>query len=688
MNNEKLFLFLLDYLDQKDDFVFLWNGLIDSDNYHSYVFTSPIGRICCFSKQELIEALSDIEKYLQDGYYLAGFISYEAGLYFEHVTDNIHSSNIPLLWFGVYKNPIVYDHRDNKFYSSEDRFFEVKCKNKNCRPLNPPLSPFQKGENLALPFENGENLNPPFEKGGRGDFRPSGASFISTPKSKELEDIRCLFEQYEPKEMVDCQVNNIRNNVEKSIYIQDVESIREAIARGETYQVNYTFKHKFNYDGDAKSLFFSLCMKQSASYSAFIRCQNKDILSLSPELFFRRSSDYVSVKPMKGTIKRGINNTDDACKAEELLNSVKNRAENVMIVDLLRNDLGRISKIGSVRVSKLFEIEKYETLFQMTSTVQSELRDNVKWLEFFKSMFPCGSVTGAPKISTMKIIDKLEKEPRGVYTGSIGYIAPDNTSVFNVAIRTVVLDRANKNGEMGIGSGIVYDSDAESEFDECLLKANFLTSKYIDFQLIETMLWQDGEFYLLKLHLIRLKESVEYFNFGCDEFQAIQALEREAQSFNNDRKYRLRLLLHRDGKVTVSSSELDNNTTEPKRIIISNVKTDPNDRFLYHKTTNRKLYDDELQKARSKGYYDVIFLNNRNEVTEGAISNVFILKEGKFYTPPIHCGLLNGVFRRHLFDNDFLMEEKVLYERDILEAEKVYLANSVRGMIEVVCGNT
>jgi para-aminobenzoate synthetase / 4-amino-4-deoxychorismate lyase len=635
MNDKKILLFLLDYLDQKDDFVFLWNGLIDSDNYCSYVFTSPIDCIYCFDKREVIETLSNIEKYLQDGYYLAGFISYEAGLYFEHVTDDIRTSNVPLLWFGVYKQPIIYDHRDNKL-------------------LNPPNPLFQRGNNPLISFNKGDDSISPFSKVGKGDFKTS-----------------------------DCQISNISNNVGKSVYIQDVESVREAIARGETYQVNYTFKHKFDYDGDAESLFFNLCMKQSASYSAFIRCQNNDILSLSPELFFRRTTDHIFVKPMKGTIKRGIDNHDDVCIAEELHDSVKNRAENVMIVDLLRNDLGRISKIGSVKVNKLFEIEKYETLFQMTSTVQSELRDNVKWLEFFKSMFPCGSVTGAPKISTMKIINKLEKEPRGVYTGSIGYIAPDNTSVFSVAIRTAILDRSAKNGEMGIGSGIIYDSDAESEYDECLLKANFLTSKYIDFQLIETMLWREDEFYLLELHLRRLEESAKYFQFDYNKDWTIQALQSETEKFNNGVEYRVRLLLNKNGETKISSSELNKTDSEKKWAIFSKSRIDPNNRFLYHKTTNRELYDSEYQKARAEGYYDVLFMNNKGEVTEGAISNIFIKNGNKFYTPPIICGLLDGTFRRYMFESGFSLEEKVLLESDILEADKVYLANSVRGMVEV-----
>lgn len=562
-----------------------------------------------------MQTLLQIEEILSQGYYLAGFISYEAGLCFEDIAPFESSADHPLLWFGVYKAPIVYNHRDKRFYGSEN--------------------------------------------------------------------MEQMLEQYEARNSMACQIDNIRSSVGKEEYIQGITAIREAIARGETYQVNYTFKYKFDFSGSSEDLFFNLCMKQSASYTAFIRCLNKDILSLSPELFFQRNRNHVTVKPMKGTIKRGINNADDGFKAEELFNSMKNRAENVMIVDLLRNDLGRISKTGSVKVDRLYEIEKYETLFQMTSTIQSELKKGISWFEFFNSIFPSGSVTGAPKISTMRIINSLEKEPRGIYTGSIGYISPDNVSVFNVAIRTVVLDRVKKNGEMGIGSGIVYDSDAYSEFDECLLKASFLTSRYVDFQLIETILWQDGEFYLLDLHLKRLEGSAVYFQFDYDKNNIIQCLSYEADTFHNHNKYRVRLLLHRDGKVTISTTRLDDMDSMPKQVIFSTVRTDPDNKFLYHKTTNRELYDRELQKARAEGYYDVLFMNNRGEVTEGAISNVIIMNGDKFYTPAIRCGLLDGVFRRYLFGKGFPIEEKTLLENDIIGAEKLYLANSVRGMVEV-----
>ncbi len=421
-------------------------------------------------------------------------------------------------------------------------------------------------------------------------------------------------------------------------------------------------------------------MKQSVSYSAFIRFKNWDVLSLSPELFFRRDKNKLIAKPMKGTIKRGVDNSDDIAKSCELYNSIKNRAENVMIVDLLRNDIGKISRIGSVKVNKLYEIEKYETLFQMTSTIESQLKNDTSWSKLIKSIFPSGSVTGAPKINTMRIIDKLEKESRGIYTGSIGYITPDDCGVFNVAIRTVVINKAQRCGEMGIGSGIVYDSSAETEFDECILKANFLTSKYIDFQLIETILLQDHKYYLLDLHLKRLKGSSEYFGFRYNEEEIIKALNDNCSK----EKYRVRLLLSKNGKITIMKTKLDEIDPGTKIVTFSDIKIDPNNIFCYHKTTNRGLYDQELKKAREKGYFDVLFINNRDEVTEGAISNIVIRDKDIYYTPPVKSGLLKGVFRQHLFESNFPIAEKVLRKEDIMNSKNIYLINSVRGMVEVV----
>jgi para-aminobenzoate synthetase/4-amino-4-deoxychorismate lyase len=612
---ESLLSFLLNYLiDERS--VLLWNGRTDKDNFKSYIFTTPVEYLACYDKDSLIRALTSIEQFQRQGYYIAGFISYEAGLYLDDVFNSVcpKTNNFPLLWFGIYENPIIYDHKKEYF----------------------------------------SDIN-----------------------------IEQIFNSYVSQNNQNYQIKNITSNIEHDDYINKIHAIKSAIERGETYQVNFTFKHKFYLEINPKSLFFDLCQKQSASYSAFIRFDQYDILSLSPELFFMRNEDHITVKPMKGTIKRGINKDDDEIKINELSNSIKDQAENVMIVDLLRNDIGKMSKIGSVNVSKLYEVEKYETLFQMTSTVESVLKENISWLDLFKSIFPCGSVTGAPKIKTMQIINELEIEPRHVYTGGIGFIAPDNTSVFNVAIRTVLVDRKNNYSEMGIGSGIVYDSDAESEFRECLLKANFLTSKFTDFQLIETMLWEKGDYFLLDLHLKRLKDSSEYFMFDFDIDHIITMITNESKNYFNEKKYKTRLLLFKDGNITISSSELEKMDDSIKLVAFSPVQTNSEDRFLYHKTTNRKIYNDEFHRARDEGYYDFLFLNNNHEITEGTISNIFIQKDGKFYTPPIKCGLLNGVFRQYLLENKPDIKEKILYKKDIIDADKIYLTNSVRGMIEV-----
>lgn len=611
VDKHRLLSFLLNYVSQKNDFVFLWNDRIDEHNYYSLIFTNPHDIIACYEANKLDESLSLIEYHVKSNNYMAGFISFEAGFCFEEIKEK-ELDSFPLLWFGVYKSPIVFDHKKAVFYGSD---------------------------NLQKEFESYDEHN--------------GQSYV---------------------------IKDIKSSIEKDEYIRDINYVREAISNGDTYQVNYTFKTKFQFDGSTEKLFYDLCTKQSVSYSALIRFNNWDILSLSPELFFKRNKDRLIVKPMKGTIRRGVNNADDAVKSCELYNSAKNRAENVMIVDLLRNDIGKISKIGSVKVNKLYEIEKYETLFQMTSTVESQLKHGIDWVKLIKSIFPSGSVTGAPKINTMRIIDKLEKEPRGIYTGSIGYISPNDCGIFNVAIRTVVINKAKKCGEMGIGSGIVYDSNAEAEFDECLLKANFLTSRYIDFQLIETILLQDGKYYLLDLHLRRLKESSEYFGFQYDEEKIIETLNNNCSKG----KYRVRLLLSKNGKITVTKSKLDDIGSDSKIVTFSNIRTDPSNVFYYHKTTNRNLYDQELKKAREKGYFDILFVNDNDEVTEGAISNIVIKDEDIYYTPPVKSGLLNGVFRQHLFEGDFPIVEKVLKKEDILNAKKIYLINSVRGMIEVI----
>lgn len=476
------------------------------------------------------------------------------------------------------------------------------------------------------------------------------------------------------------KLENLEFNIPEPEYIWKVEKIKDYIAQGDVYQINFTGKYKLKFSGSPIALYDSLKKKQNVPYGAFIDTDGLLILSLSPELFFELEGNRMTTKPMKGTACRGKTLEEDGFSKEALRNDGKNRAENLMIVDLLRNDIGRISKSGSVRVRELFSVEKYQTLFQMTSTVEGRIRENVNFYELFKAIFPGGSVTGAPKIRAMEIINELEIEPRGIYTGSIGYISPERKAVFNIAIRTVVI--RGDEGEMGTGSGVVWDSNPEAEYEECKLKANFLTIPYEGFELLETILWSNG-YFLLEKHFERLKESAQYFDYPFDVRSIESVLEKEAKKFEKGRRYKVRLRLNKYGQVFIESSLLEENKQNSNLLMISDVRTNSDDVFLYHKTTKRHLYNEAYRDALSKGFVEVIFMNERDQITEGAISNIFIKNGENYYTPPVECGLLKGVYRQYLLETLPNVKEKILYLNDLREADSVFVCNSVRGIKEV-----
>jgi para-aminobenzoate synthetase/4-amino-4-deoxychorismate lyase len=443
--------------------------------------------------------------------------------------------------------------------------------------------------------------------------------------------------------------------------------------------VNFTDAVSFQTQTRASVLFESLMRHQSVAYGAWLNIAGHHILSFSPELFFKIEGRKIVTRPMKGTMPRGLDLADDQLAASRLLHDEKNRSEHVVIVDLIRNDLGRICEMGSVTVNDLFSVERYETLFQMTSTVSGTLRPKIRYYDIFQSMFPSGSVTGAPKIRTMQIIRELERSTRGVYTGSIGFISPSGSSAFNVAIRTVVLQGGR--ARMGVGGGIVADSDAAEEYRECLLKASFLSRAPRDFELIETLLW-DKDFYLVALHIDRLESSSAYFNFILDRGAVLSKLSDLAKTFTPGEQYRIRLLASSDGKIAIESLELQKH--RPAGLVrISSQRTSSTDVFLRHKTTMRAMYDREHSEARAAGFDDVLFLNEKDEVTEGAISNIFVRQGGKLFTPPLACGVLPGVFRRHLLETDPTAEERILSLADLEAADGVFLCNSIRGMYQV-----
>ncbi|MEI7903926.1 MAG: aminodeoxychorismate synthase component I [Candidatus Firestonebacteria bacterium] len=461
-------------------------------------------------------------------------------------------------------------------------------------------------------------------------------------------------------------------------YKPKIEKIKEYIRRGDTYQVNFTGKLRFNFEGSPFAFYQNLKLKQPVAYSAFLKMGDEHLVSLSPELFFKRDGKTLISKPMKGTIKRGKTAAEDRALIQRLRTSLKERAENLMIVDLMRNDIGRISEPGSVSVSKLFEVERYNTLFQMTSTVKGRVIPNIGLYEVFRKLFPGGSITGAPKIRTMEIIKGLEREPRKAYCGALGFTLPGDKAAFNIPIRTVYL-KGNK-GELGIGSGVTYDSNAKKEYNECILKARFLTKKYVPFELLETMLWDKG-YFMLKEHLKRISDSSEYFSSKFSKPAAEACLRNAEKHFLKGDCYRVRLLVSKDGSCRTEYSEITE-TLKIGYIAISKRRTNTANTFLYHKTTNRKLYNEEYAKYSALGYTDAVFLNEKGELTEGAISNIFIKKKGGYFTPPLSSGLLCGIMRARLLMK-LRAVEKPLYLDDLNTADKVFVCNSVRGIIEV-----
>jgi len=480
-------------------------------------------------------------------------------------------------------------------------------------------------------------------------------------------------------------IKNFNLNTTKEEFFDSVGKIKNYISEGDTYQVNYTIKGKFKFEGDLISLFKQMIFNQSAKYSAFINTGDSYVLSFSPELFFSTDKKIITARPMKGTSKRGVNNVADSLSFYSLRNSEKNRAENLMILDLLRNDLGRISEFGTVRMRKLFFVEKYETLLQMVSEVESVLKDKVEIAEIIKNIFPCGSVTGAPKISTMQIISEIEKEKRGIYTGAIGLFHEDK-KVFNVAIRTVSLKKDEKidrfQGEIGIGSGIVWDSESEREYDEVLLKSKFLTEPDPYFEIFETMKFSSGTFERLDMHLNRMKEAASFFLFKFDGNHIIETLKNEISNYEAGKNFRVKIILNKWGKIKIEVKDIKLTSGEVK-IIISDRTVSMEDKFQYFKTTNRDLYDSEYKKYQEQGFFDVIFINEKRQIAEGAITNIFISKKGMLYTPPLASGILSGVYRKHWLHTNINIKEEVLYKDDLLVADEIILTNSLRGKVRV-----
>lgn len=478
-------------------------------------------------------------------------------------------------------------------------------------------------------------------------------------------------------------VDDLSLSIDRDAYLAGFDRVKDYIVAGDVYQINLTFKYRFGITGDPIAFYNDLRREQRVSHAALIGAEDFHVLSLSPELFLRTNDGDASMRPMKGTAQRGRTLEEDRDLKAVLAADEKSRAENLMILDLMRNDLGRLAEIGSVSVTDMFRVETFRSLHQMTSGVSARLREDVDLPGLIRGIFPCGSVTGAPKIRAMEIIRELEMEPRGVYTGAVGMIAPNGDVDLNVAIRTIMLDDAGQ-GELGIGSGIVFDSDGPAEFAESLLKADFMTGRDAPFELIETMRWDpDGGYYLLDEHLERLSESATYFGFACDVDAARRALDGVADGLAGP-CHRVRLTLDEYGEIDVTTAAIDAPSADARtRYVIAEETTDSANRFLFHKTTRRQFYDRTRERLiRETGCDEAVFVNEKGELTEGSYTNLFVERDGRLLTPPLACGLLNGTLRRALLaDPDCAIEEAVLTPVDLEKADRVYLGNSVRGLV-------
>lgn len=559
-------------------------------NIREIQFRQPVMIFHTDQVDEVMEMLSQVQEKVRQGYYAAGYVSYEAAPAFDPAYKVSTISQIPLLWFGIYEQPVVE----------------------------------------PIPTHDGDFTV--------SDWKPS---------------------------------------TDPATYNQAILQVRDAIVRGDTYQTNYTIRLHADFVGDDFAYYQRLSDRQQAGYAAYLNIGRYRVLSASPELFFNKVDDTITTKPMKGTAKRGRTVQEDQKHIQFLVDSEKERAENVMIVDLLRNDLSRIAKRGTVQVPLLFSVETYPTVHQMTSTVTAEVETDISICDIFRALFPCGSITGAPKISTMHLIEQLEPEPREVYCGAIGFIEPNGDAIFNVAIRTVIIDTQTNTAQYGVGGAITWDSTASGEYDEVLTKAKVLTAEMTSFDLLESMKMENGDYYLLDRHLERMRLSAQYFGFPFPIEQIHQTLQSHALKYPKEVQ-KVRLLISKYGRVQLNYEKIEFANDEPKIITLAKLPVSRNNPFLYHKTTNRMVYEEHRMAAEP--VFDVLLWNEEGELTEFTNGNLVMEIEGKYYTPPMESGLLAGTFRAQLID-DGVITERLLTLSDYETCQSIWLINSVRGWV-------
>ena len=553
-----------------------------------YTFTQPIRELKTRDLSEVANLLAQVESYQVQGYYVVGYVSYEAAPAFEEK-------------LAVHKAPLLAEYL--LYFTVHDRV--------ETSPI--PLT----YEDVALPS-----------------------------KWQELTSAE---------------------NYEKAI-----AQIHHHLRQGDTYQVNYTVQLKQDLSANPFAIYNRMVVEQEAGYNAYVEHDEMAVISMSPELFFEQNDRELTTRPMKGTTQRGMTDQEDLEQASWLEQDPKNRSENMMIVDLLRNDMNRISEVGSEHVERLCQVEQYSTVWQMTSTIKSQLRPDVDLVAIFRSLFPCGSITGAPKIATMEIIKDLELQPRGVYCGTIGLLLPNGRRIFNVAIRTIQLHKGQ--AIYGVGGGITWDSTWESEYREVHQKAAVLYRKQARFKLISTGRVSQKSLLFEDQHLERLTKASRYFAYPLDPKKLRQKIEEECQVCDVNQDYRLRIGLSKSGEIELSRQILAPLSPSFCKAKLCLQEADLNQSFTYFKTTHRPHL--------SLGEQEIIYHNVVGELLETSIGNLVLKINGKLYTPPISLGILPGIYRQHLLERG-QVEEKVLTLADLNQAEAIYGCNAVRGLYEL-----
>ena len=553
-----------------------------------YTFTQPIKELKTRDLAEVADLLAQVESYQEQGYYVVGYVSYEAAPAFEEKLV-VHKAPLLaeyLLYFTVHNRvetspiPLIYDEVD----------------------------------------------------------LPSDWQEVTSAED----------------------------------YEKAISQIHHHLRQGDTYQVNYTVQLKQDLSANPFAIYNRMVVEQEAGYNAYVEHDEMAVISMSPELFFEQNDRELTTRPMKGTTQRGMTDQEDLEQASWLEQDPKNRSENMMIVDLLRNDMNRISEVGSEYVERLCQVEQYSTVWQMTSTIKSRLREDVDLVTIFRSLFPCGSITGAPKIATMEIIKDLEPQPRGVYCGTIGLLLPHGRRIFNVAIRTIQLYKGQ--AIYGVGGGITWDSTWESEYREVHQKAAVLYRKQARFQLITTGKISQKSLLFEDQHLERLRKASRYFAYPFDPEILRQKIEAECQTCDANQDYRLRISLSKSGEIEVDRQVLEPLSPTFCHVQLCLQESNLQQAFTYFKTTHRPHLSIEEQEK--------IYYNKSGELLETSIGNLVLKISGKLYTPPSQLGLLQGIYRQHLLESG-QVKEKVLTIEDLRGAEAIYGCNAVRGLYEL-----